>query len=108
MKLLKRLYSINFGKLVKNLITTEQFIRLRKKFPNYGWYIITYNFKKFSLKLFGKKLKQVNLATKNQVENALNLRDKNTEKKIKTVQKTFKTFDLSFFIGKNYFSDERL
>ena len=40
-----------------------------------------------------------NLATKTQVENALGLGDKKREKK------KLQTFDLSYFISKNYFND---
>ena len=40
-----------------------------------------------------------NLGTKTQVENALGLGDKKREKKLQT-------FDLSYFISKNYFNDD--
>ena len=42
-----------------------------------------------------------NLTTKSQVKTALDLGDKNMEK-IKKLQ----TFDLSFFVGECYFSDD--
>ena len=42
-----------------------------------------------------------NLATKNPVETAIDIRDEKREKITK-----LKTFDLSYFIGKSYFDDD--
>ena len=70
-----------------------------KKIPNTSIFYLEFN--KLTKINFNERMAETseNLASKNEVETSLNLEDKNREEKLQT-------FDLSFFIDKNYFNND--
>ena len=75
-------------------------------------YIDTQEFNKLAADVFNAKIAQTNLITKTDFdEKLLNLNRKNTAIKSKHLLvenelNKLKTFDLSYFIGKNYFEED--
>ena len=79
---------------------------------NYDKYIDTQEFNKLAADVFNVRLSQANLITKTDFDaKLLNLNKKITSNKTKQVLvknefKKLKTFDSSYFIGKNYFEED--
>ena len=97
--LLKRVNTIdsdkqNFNKKLKMLI---------KKIPDTSNFIATQEFNRLTKIIFHARMAEASkkLATKKQIENALDIENKSTVK-----MKQLQIFDLSYFIGKSYFDDD--
>ena len=79
---------------------------------NHDKYIDTQEFNKLAADVFNVRLSQANLITKTDFDaKLLNLNKKITSNKTKQVLvknefKKLKTFDSSYFIGKNYFEED--
>ena len=79
---------------------------------NHDKYIETAEFNKLAADVFNARLAQANLVTKTDVEDKLsNLNRKITKNKadhllVQNELNKLKTFDLSYFIGKNYFEED--
>ena len=100
--------------LVKKTVYNTKISDLEKKLTdhNHNKYITTPEFNKLVADVFNARLAQANLITKTDIDAKLSsLNRKITKNKSKhlLVQnelKKLKTFDLSYFIGKNYFEND--
>ena len=87
---------------------------IENKFNNHNHdkYIETQEFNKLAGDIFNARLAQANLVTKTDFDDKLSsLNRKNTKNKtdhllVQSELKRLKTFDLSYFIGKNYFGED--
>ena len=71
---------------------------VEKKIPNHGIYTATIEFNKLTAESFAERLKQVKLATTNDL-NAVKIPAVENEEKTEKLQ----TFDSSYFLGKFFF-----
>ena len=100
--------------LVKKTGCNSKVTEIENKLNNHDHdkYIDTQEFNKLAADVFNAKIAQTNLITKTDFdEKLLNLNRKNTAIKSKHLLvenelNKLKTFDLSYFIGKNYFEED--
>ena len=74
---------------------------IEKKLRGHNKYITTNDFNKFSGAMFEERLKQIKLATNNDLNTVQQNAARNKEKLEK-----LQTFELSYFHGKKYFDDD--
>ena len=100
--------------LIKKQIITQKLLKLKKKLTdhNHDKYITTPEFNTLAADVFNARLAQANLITKTDFDAKLSsLNRKITSNKSKHLLvenelKKLKTFDSSYFRGKNYFEED--
>ena len=100
--------------LIKKQIITQKLLKLKKKLTdhNHDKYIITLECNTLAVSVFNARLAQENLITKTDFDAKLwSLNRKITSNKSKHLLvenelKKLKTFDSSYFRGKNYFEED--
>ena len=92
----------------------KKFTEIENKLNNHNHdkYIDTLEFNKLAADVFNARLSQANLVTKTNFDNTISSLDgkiaenKTKNKSIENEFKKLKTFDSSYFIGKNFFDED--